>query len=224
MKSDQLIQLSRPLPFYERMLRKSLPTIVAGINAGLHRFFKAKAKAKAKAIIMKYYLPICLLLLIIACQETEPLPLPNPLEPSPSFQEPSLAQESNADSCLYQFDANLAHIYGVWEPQQIINLEDSDTAYYEYGAGHLGFMLKDHYADAFELRPDSSMSLYYVAFGRFCASRIDGSWYMAEDTLYISRFEGDDTRLRILSSDETHLEMEDVINFKASQVIYRKGR
>ena len=173
---------------------------------------------------MKYYLSICVLLFSIACQQTVPLPLPDPIEPSSSFLQPSLAEESNVDSCLYHFDANLADIYGVWEPQQIINLEDGDTTYYDYGVGHLGFMLKDHYADSFELRPDSSVVLYYVEFGRFCASRNDGSWYMAEDTLYISRFVGDDTRLPIISIDETKLEMEDVINFKASQVIYRKGR
>ncbi|MFK7925361.1 MAG: hypothetical protein AB8H47_25625 [Bacteroidia bacterium] len=171
---------------------------------------------------MKYSLPICILLLTIACQETEPLLSPDPYEPAPSFQEPRLAQESNADSCLYQFDPNLADIYGVWEPQQIINLEDGDTVYYDYGEGHLGFILESHYSDAFELRPDSSMALYYVESGRSCASRKDGSWYMVSDTIYISRYIGDDTRLHILSIDETQLEMKDIINFKASKAIYRK--
>lgn len=44
MKSDQFIQLTRPFPYYERMLRKSLPTIVTGMNADLHRFHTRKSK------------------------------------------------------------------------------------------------------------------------------------------------------------------------------------
>ncbi|MEL6651820.1 MAG: hypothetical protein AAFQ87_13540 [Bacteroidota bacterium] len=54
MKSDQFIQLTRPFPYYERLLQKSMPTIVSGMNQNLHRFYdktiqKQKRKAKRKA-------------------------------------------------------------------------------------------------------------------------------------------------------------------------------
>ncbi|MEM6347156.1 MAG: hypothetical protein AAF927_24920 [Bacteroidota bacterium] len=50
MKSDQFIQLTRPFPYYERLLQKSLPTIVGGLNESLHRFHtKTLKKERRKA-------------------------------------------------------------------------------------------------------------------------------------------------------------------------------
>ncbi|MFK7925362.1 MAG: hypothetical protein AB8H47_25630 [Bacteroidia bacterium] len=46
MKSDQLIQLSRPFPYYVRMLRKPLPILVSELNADLHHFYERKDKWK----------------------------------------------------------------------------------------------------------------------------------------------------------------------------------
>ncbi len=53
-KSDQFIQLTRPFPYYERLLQKSLPTIVGGLNDRLYRFHtrmlkKQRRKAYRKA-------------------------------------------------------------------------------------------------------------------------------------------------------------------------------
>ncbi len=124
--------------------------------------------------------------------------------------------------CTYQFESTLADIYGVWEPQQIINLEDGDTINYEMGIGHTGFILYDHYSDSFELRPDSAITLYYVESGRFCESRVDAIWYTQRDTLFISRFPGDNKKLPILSLSESELVVADTVNFKASKAAYRK--
>ncbi|MCF8247608.1 MAG: hypothetical protein K9J37_14825 [Saprospiraceae bacterium] len=124
--------------------------------------------------------------------------------------------------CKYQFEPNLADIYGVWEPKQIINLEDGDTTNYNIGKGHTGFMLYDHYADSFELRPDSTLALYYVESGRFCASRDDGTWYMASDTIYISRYPTDNKKLPIIALSQTELVLVDTVNFKLSKATYRK--
>ncbi|MEL7532134.1 MAG: hypothetical protein AAFN10_12530 [Bacteroidota bacterium] len=48
MKSDQFIQLTRPFPYYERLLQKSLPTIVGGMNDRLHRFYQRKRKQQKR--------------------------------------------------------------------------------------------------------------------------------------------------------------------------------
>lgn len=130
--------------------------------------------------------------------------------------------EMEEPDCTYQFEPMLADIYGVWEPQQIINLEDGDTINYEPGTGHTGFILYGTYSDSFELRPDSSISLYYVENGRFCESRVGGIWYTQQDTLFISRFFGDIKKLPILSLSESKLVVEDTVNFKASKAAYRK--
>jgi len=70
------------------------------------------------------------------------------------------------------------------------NLETNDTTFYEPGKGHTGFILDTHYADAFELRPDS-ITLYYVDLGKFCTNRNDGIWHLDQDTIFISRYPGD---------------------------------
>lgn len=124
--------------------------------------------------------------------------------------------------CRYQFASNLPDIYGVWEPKQLINLENGDTTNYDIGKGHTGFMLYDHYADSFELRPDSTLALYYVEYGRFCESRDDGKWYMANDTIYISRYPTGNKKLPIRSLNETELVIDDTVNFNFSKAIFRK--
>ena len=126
-------------------------------------------------------------------------------------------------SCLYQFGLRLDNIYGAWEPAWVLDLESSDTTFYEVAKGHTGFILNDHYADAFELRPDSMTALYYVEFGRFCADRNDGIWYDKADTLYISRYAGDLVKLPIIHLSENELRVEDHVNFKRSIASYRKN-
>lgn len=125
--------------------------------------------------------------------------------------------------CLYPFAQQLDNIYGAWEPAWVLDLESSDTTFYKVGNGHTGFILYDHYADAFELRPDSMTALYYVEYGRFCANRIDGIWYDNDDTLFISRYSGDLVKLPILYLSENELRVEDDVNFKRSIASYRKN-
>jgi hypothetical protein len=127
------------------------------------------------------------------------------------------------EDCRYQFELNIADIYGAWEPKQIINLEDGDTSNYEIGEGHTGFMLTDHYADSFEFRPDSSVALYYVESGRFCESRVDGTWYTNNDTIFISRDLGGIKKIPIIALSGTELVVEDTINFVFSKSIFRKS-
>ncbi len=131
--------------------------------------------------------------------------------------------EIESTDCRYKFTVNEESIYGAWEPKQIIDLEEKDTVTYDLGKGHTGFILNDHYADSFELRPDSVIVLYYVESGRFCKNRMDGIWYLQEDTLYISRFINDLVKLPITKIETEELELFDIVNFKSSKVLYRKN-
>ena len=126
------------------------------------------------------------------------------------------------DDCKYQFELSLSDISGVWEPKQIINLEEGDTSNYDIGEGPNGFMLYDYYADSFELRPDSNFALYYVESGRYCESRVDGTWYSDNDTLFFSSNRGENKKLPILALSETELVVEDSVNFKFSKSTFRK--
>lgn len=163
-------------------------------------------------------------LLLFACRDVVVPPIaPPPIEPDEMIQTPVLADSFEGNSCLYEFDSSLASIYGVWEPKLIIDLAIGDSTYFATGKGHTGFILGDHYADAFELRPDSSLSLYYVEYGRHCADRKDGIWLIRNDSLIISRNPSDSTKLPIVSLAQDELEVEDTVNFIHSRTIYRKS-
>jgi hypothetical protein len=75
-------------------------------------------------------------------------------------------------------------------------------------------MLNDHYADSFEFRPDSTTGLYYVEFGRHCESRSDGTWYTNNDTIFISRFMGDNKKIPIITLSAAELVVEDITNIQ----------
>jgi hypothetical protein len=124
--------------------------------------------------------------------------------------------------CTFQFGAELADIYGAWEPMEIINLEDNDTTFYDVGSGHIGFVLYDQYADAFEFRPDSTAALYYVGLGRFCADRVDATWTLKQDTIYISRFSTGADKLPLIELTPSKMTVIDMINFKLSKATYSK--
>lgn len=126
------------------------------------------------------------------------------------------------NDCRYKFAANLADIYGAWEPKQVINLETGDTTNYAKGEGHTGFMFAGLYADSFELRPDSTMSTYYVNGGRHCKTRVDGIWYTTKDTIFISGHSRL-LKLPVISLSKTELIVNDTINFKFSKATYRKN-
>ncbi|MBK8557249.1 MAG: hypothetical protein IPL65_16440 [Lewinellaceae bacterium] len=146
-----------------------------------------------------------LLLFAISCKKNEPDP---PVE----------------TDCRYQYPSNLDNIFGIWEPEQVINLATGDTTNYAKGTGHGGFMLGDVYSDAIELRLDLKYATYYVGSGRFCAARTDGTWTMANDTLYLTRnTNGLVAKLPILALDAETLTVLDQINFNASKVRYRKN-
>ncbi len=131
----------------------------------------------------------------------------------------------DAIQCTYEFGDDLHDIYGTWEPQEIINIETGDTVKYNLGLGHTGFILNDHYADALELRPDSSISLYYTEFGRHCAESKSGIWDLKNDTLFIQRgfstLVQPDTLL-VLMLTKNQFQTYDFVNFNYSKCTYRK--
>lgn len=125
------------------------------------------------------------------------------------------------EDCRYKFGTTLDDIYGAWEPAKIINLEKGDTLNYAEGQGHTGFIFGAYYADAFELRPDSNMCIYYVRGGRHCKERVDGTWYAAKDTIFISI--ASDIKLPVIALTKTELVVEDVVNFNRSKAVYRRN-
>ena len=131
-----------------------------------------------------------------------------------------LAEE---EDCHYKFGPNLPDICGVWEPKQIIDLEHGDTLQYVKGEGRINFIFKYVYANAFELRPDSTLALYYVESGRHCKTRVDARWYLAKDTLYVLSNALDNLRLPVVSLNKTELTLLDEVNFKRSRAVYRKS-
>jgi len=112
-------------------------------------------------------------------------------------------------------------LYGAWEPKRIVNLETGVATDFPPGVGHTGFILQYYYADAFELRPDSKMALYYVVSGRPCKDRVDGEWYLENDTLVFPR---NQNRLRLVALSDTEMVVLDTVNFAPSQATYRKRR
>lgn len=155
-------------------------------------------------------------------QIVEPI-LTTPVEPGQMISAPIPAKPLLENDCLYPFAPNLDAIYGVWEPKLILTVANGDSMSFEPGKGHTGFILTDHYADAFELRPDSSLALYYVEYGRVCASREDGKWFLRNDSLIISRYPSDEVILPILSLTADALTVEDTVNFQFSRATYRRA-
>lgn len=121
-------------------------------------------------------------------------------------------------SCLADLSAS-APIVGAWGIIEITQIGTGERTAYPDGPGGLIFDQKV-YADAFELRENGDFAVYYQSAGRFCADRIDGTWFSENDQLHLM-FNGFNAEivLPIVSLEDNFLFIQD--GFDSEGVVYK---
>ena len=93
-------------------------------------------------------------------------------------------------------------LVGYWEAFEIQNLKTGETAVSDTGFGKFLFGI---YMDAFQLRSNKEMGIYYQSSGNPDPNRVDGNWDLQNDTLVIAF----NVHSKILSLENQELTLED---------------